>query len=583
MWGWGYLRAIFWGAGSGSGEQIITPTGVPSSLAIGTANVIQVFIQPPALSFFTVGGNPTVTAGVTLLQVGGGDVSGDVGTPTITLAAITLSPVSVASTFAMGAPTVSTNKFIFPPSIPSGSFVGGQTGGTKPRVDKNTTTQVIFPTAIPGPGFFDFGVPTMVYVISPTGITSAFVMGSTAVAMKIQLLAGVPSGLAIGNHLVQLAGAAQLISVPSVDTGFAIGAAIVVTRLLGNIDRQACLQVLDPWPIGEAVEANSPVWSIIELADGVQLASISTYGGHILRSTDWWTSWETIAITKPQFPEGLKALHLYKVSNAIIVAVAEPIVGNAGVYRSTNGGATWAFIQYFVGVKAIPAAIADGNNVYIMTVGASPTFAVKVWKSTDQGLTYVEKGSITNWGIYEYGSLAKSNGVLLAGVNNRIWSSVNDAVTWTAGQVFGSASVGPILKLSPTRFILAGKGGNAAVFLSTNTGVTWTNVFQTTDFSFLQAFANLGEGRIVAGSSLGKLYWSQDNGLTWTQLQIIDSVYSLLAVAPDHFFVGSQPCIWENTAFAFPAGSPETILGRCGPSLTVTIPSPSVVGAEVVE
>ncbi|MGE0711503.1 MAG: IPT/TIG domain-containing protein [Planctomycetota bacterium] len=197
-----------------------------------------------------------------------------------------------------------------------------------------------------------------------------------------------------------------------------------------------------------------------------------------------------------------------------------------GLYKSTNGGASWtalgggvAGVDNWIKIVIDPAAPA---TVYAATEGG-----VGLYKSTDAGATW----SAANTGlpatpkVYAL-AVHPSNGTLYAGVDTGgIFKSTNGAASWTATNSGYTEGSNGVLDVPEPRGITTGPGNEvwvttagAGVFRSTDAGATWTQILN--GLNGLLAVTNVlhdpVQPNVVYAATNGRGIFRSTDGTTWT-------------------------------------------------------------------
>lgn len=218
-----------------------------------------------------------------------------------------------------------------------------------------------------------------------------------------------------------------------------------------------------------------------------------------------------------------------------VLASSDPSQG--GLYRSTDGGATWLEVAAFQSRALYEVAFAPDGTAY-----AAPSTGL--WKSTDGGLTWVETSPPFAARFHDL--------EFVAGDPSRIWAAVDSppaggllrsaaaGATWTvASPNSPQATIGwavAIHPADPQRLYAAFTsifGTSGRVWASADGGASWTD--RTAGLRNVGMFAIEHDGtRLLAGGGqifnqryLG-LYASPDEGVTWSPLH--DASWPLLTV-----------------------------------------------------
>jgi hypothetical protein len=239
--------------------------------------------------------------------------------------------------------------------------------------------------------------------------------------------------------------------------------------------------------------------------------SIVLIGGHyfhydtrvifndVWRSTDQGTTWTQIAV---------KAEWTARYGHTSVVLPDGSIILMGGVYdypgkylndvwRSTDQGATWTQVTANAGWSArtrhTSVVLPDGSIVLMggYDYYANPRYRKDVWRSTDQGATWVQMTASAPWaGRHNHASVALPDGsiVLMGGYDggnhrNDVWRSTDQGLTWTqmtARAEWVARNVHASVALPDGSIVLMGGYTGSAlsktVWRSTDQGATWVRL-----------------------------------------------------------------------------------------------------------
>ncbi len=228
-----------------------------------------------------------------------------------------------------------------------------------------------------------------------------------------------------------------------------------------------------------------------------------------------------------------------------------------GVWKTENGGQSWANISdgYFGGsIGAIAVSTSDNNVLYAgggeKTVRGNVSFGYGVWRSEDAGKTWSAKGLIKSRHISRLRIDPKNSNIIYAAVMGNLFSdspergvykSKDGGDTWKK-VLFANEKSGAVdLIIDPnnsrilyattwtirrTPYSLSSGGDGSALWKSTDSGETWTNISENKGLpkgvwgiSGVTVSPQKSD-RIWAliENKNGGLYRSDDAGKTWEKL-----------------------------------------------------------------
>lgn len=234
--------------------------------------------------------------------------------------------------------------------------------------------------------------------------------------------------------------------------------------------------------------------------------------GGVFRSTNGGATWTCTGITDTV----IWALAINPLVPTTIYA------GTAmGVFRSTNSGMSWAEVNSGLTQLDVRALAINPLVPSIVYAGMNDT---GVFRSTNGGDTWTAVNTgLVGLGVYALAINPSSPSIVYAGIYNTgggVFRSTNGGDTWAS---IGVGITDPYSKclaidpLTPTTLYLGTYNGGG-VFRSTNGGDTWTQspVFYQRVYSL--AIDPHTPTTLYAGTSLGGVFRSTDSGATWVAL-----------------------------------------------------------------
>jgi CARDB len=192
---------------------------------------------------------------------------------------------------------------------------------------------------------------------------------------------------------------------------------------------------------------------------------------------------------------------------------------SGGIWKTTNGGASWQPVDDFMANLAVSTLVMQPGNPSIMYAGTGEGFynidgiqGAGVFKSTNGGATWTQLASTSSSDWYYVNRLAISpNGsVILAVTGSGIWRSTNGGSSWTL--VLSDWRVKDI-DFHPTNNNNAiASGSEGMAWYSTDGGVTWNPA------TGLPALDWLGRVEVAYAPSNGSIVYAgvaQNSGEVW--------------------------------------------------------------------
>ncbi|WP_339622781.1 glycosyl hydrolase [uncultured Winogradskyella sp.] len=229
-----------------------------------------------------------------------------------------------------------------------------------------------------------------------------------------------------------------------------------------------------------------------------------------------------------------------------------------GIWKTTNGGRQWENISdgFFGGsIGAITVSKSDPNVIYVgggeKTVRGNVSSGYGIWKSEDAGKTWKASGLKNSRHVPRIAVHPTNHNIVYAGVMGNlykpteergVYKSIDGGKTWKK-TLFSNAHAGVVdLIMDPTNprvlyastwrinrtpYSLNSGGEGSALWKSTDSGETWTEI--STNKGFPEGTLGIigvtvspqnsqRVWSIIENKDKGGLYRSDDGGDTWTQV-----------------------------------------------------------------
>lgn len=168
-------------------------------------------------------------------------------------------------------------------------------------------------------------------------------------------------------------------------------------------------------------------------------------------------------------------------ANIAYLGVAAGNTPNAAIYRSTNGGMTWAPTKlYNRNVWALAVSPQNSNLVYAASASSGTIFV-----STDGGSSWSET-YLPPWGIYSLAISASDPNRVYAGTNDGVYVRVGGG-NWTRLGLTGISV--PVLAADPVKPNTLYAGTNRGVYVSFDAGLNWSDAQPYLPNDTIQAIA----------------------------------------------------------------------------------------------
>ena len=165
-----------------------------------------------------------------------------------------------------------------------------------------------------------------------------------------------------------------------------------------------------------------------------------------------------------------------------------------GIYKTTDGGATWNPANTGIGNRMAVEIIMDPQNHNTLIAATSDG----IWKTTNGGTSWTQ--TFIGGTFKSLKQRPGSNNVLYAATNNKFYRSTNMGTTWTnitAGVVVPSGNEGIRIAVTPadTNIVVLGTtDGYGQILKSTNGGTSFTNIYTSTTQCIVCYDSNITSG-----------------------------------------------------------------------------------------
>jgi photosystem II stability/assembly factor-like uncharacterized protein len=214
--------------------------------------------------------------------------------------------------------------------------------------------------------------------------------------------------------------------------------------------------------------AGSRTYKTFSIGDGICFAGGRDFGDYIWRSTDYGATF-----TQVKGDSGRNNIEDFvQTPNGDIYAVSSYGSGGAGLYKSTDSGATWSLIYTTTGGEDYRSITAISDTKLLMG-----TDVEQIYESTDSGVTWSLLSTTPNASddifSLEYDSdndkLFMGSGDASQLNNGAIWSSDDQGATWTQEQHADDQCTDILLIPSELRVLACQGRGSGESWIWTNT------------------------------------------------------------------------------------------------------------------
>lgn len=200
---------------------------------------------------------------------------------------------------------------------------------------------------------------------------------------------------------------------------------------------------------------------------------------------------------------------------------------SGGIWKTTDGGASWAPLADFMANLAVSSMVIDPTNPNILYVGTGEGYfngdsirGAGIFKTTDGGATWnqlLQTAASPNWYFVDRLAISPSdNQVLLAATRSGIWRSTDGGTTWSRRLTTSSMFDVNFNPLDASKAIAS--GDNGVVRYSLDGGVTWNPAIGITGSRIEVAYARSSPNIVYASveNSTGQVFKSTDGGQTYS-------------------------------------------------------------------
>jgi photosystem II stability/assembly factor-like uncharacterized protein len=253
-------------------------------------------------------------------------------------------------------------------------------------------------------------------------------------------------------------------------------------------------------------------------------ASSSLYPRYLYNSFDGGTTWnQSAGNVAGLFPKNLSTLTIDSQHQGTLYVGAYPSPAG-GVFKSTDSGATWQTAGVGIPEGCFILALAidprDANTVY--AAGNCRTDFLVVFKSTSGGASWSEVTYLTsNGGINAQGLTVDPihTGTLYFTTSTDVAKSTDGGRSWTRMNSGLSACCrGPVVIDSQNPSTLYVQRLDGLIYKSTDGGQNWTALNFSTGFLSLSLIADPRNSNTLFAVKSGIAYKSTDGGDTWNAL-----------------------------------------------------------------
>jgi photosystem II stability/assembly factor-like uncharacterized protein len=236
------------------------------------------------------------------------------------------------------------------------------------------------------------------------------------------------------------------------------------------------------------------------------LVLAGTGGAGVFRSTDGGATWHRSSSGLPHDTMVFAVTFAPSAPDTVFVATYA-----SGVYRSTDAGLTWLRVTSGLDTGSFFAVAVDPQNAARVFISSGSD----LWRSTDGGETWALLAQADTDSIWaDAVAIAPSDPQVVYAVGPTMLRSDDGGTTWQdMGNVDGASSVA----VDPANAYTLAVGGQGGVVRSTDGGADWTSVATVATNDVVRTLVRnpAVHGQLLAGTNSAGLFRSDDGGASW--------------------------------------------------------------------
>jgi photosystem II stability/assembly factor-like uncharacterized protein len=200
------------------------------------------------------------------------------------------------------------------------------------------------------------------------------------------------------------------------------------------------------------------------------------------------------------------------ISHPIGGIIAFTYDNNYSVLRSVDGGNHWIQINYLNSSLSIFSAVALDSSLNVLA-----TTGGYIVRSTDSGNSWSQNSTVLTQGVISAIAVDKSGDIFATSSGEGVFRSTDNGITWDQLNkgIIDQGLYSLAVHQNGDIFV----GAKNAVYRSTNQGLNWTllNTNFPKNSGNVSKMIVSSQGNIIAGIDEIGIYWSTDNGISWTE------------------------------------------------------------------
>jgi photosystem II stability/assembly factor-like uncharacterized protein len=265
-------------------------------------------------------------------------------------------------------------------------------------------------------------------------------------------------------------------------------------------------------------------------------ANTACFMTQVFKSTDGGASWSPYSNGLPSINSWITALAIDPQDSSVLYAGVRGVSGGTGgVFKSTNGGASWSQINSSVTVccsyigQSLIVDRLDHDTIYAASFGS----VVKLSSSgVVQSTAYLNGDTAPSVNIFSLGEDAQNPGTLYAGIYNAVFKSSDGGANWTATAFptlgFETPSALAVDPLN-SGTVYVGSTSGYGVVKTTDGGASWKSFGVGTGNATSVTVDPHNSGTSYALSDFpGRVFKTTDGGMNWAAVWGLQAAASLV-------------------------------------------------------